>query len=532
MSRIGMVMATVAMLCFTATVMSQDQDSAQSEWVYFGEDGMLQYKEDERGNRIPDFSNCGYMGGGVKIPMAPVRAVVEPGAGDDTQRIQEAIDRVAGMQPDEHGIRGAVLLRAGTYDIEDAIHIRHSGIILRGEGRAEDGTILIARGEDQRPMIQVSGEGRLTEVQGTRQRIVNDYVAVGGRSFEVEDAGGFEVGDKVIVFRPSTAEWISILGMDQLPPRADGGTVTQWTEGSRNQLSDRIITAIDGNRITVDAPLTNSLDQQYGGGEIYKYDFPGRISQVGVENMRGIADFKGEREEQREDHSWTMISLDAVENAWVRQITSYHFAFGLARTSRSTKWVTVEDCATMQPVSLIRGGRRYPYYLMGQLILFQRLYSEESRHDVASGSNVVGPSVFLDCHARDARADSGPHHRWATGTLYDNVRVDGHSIRVQNRMQMGSGHGWAGANMVLWNCVAEHYMIQNPPTAQNWAIGCIGEIREPSWGWDTGEIGIIDSHGRHVEPRSLYLAQLEERLGPQAIENIRETTEFDLEMAE
>jgi hypothetical protein len=521
-----------AIIATAGMAMAQnDRSLARSEWVWF-DDGKLQYKEDERGNRIPDFSNCGYMGGGVKIPMAPVRAVVEPGAGDDTQRIQEAIDRVAGMQPDEHGIRGAVLLRAGTYDIEDAIHIRHSGIILRGEGRQKDGTILIARGEDQRTLIQVNGEGRLTEVQGTRQRITDDYVPVGARTFTVQDGSGFAVGDQVVVFRPSTAEWITVLGMDQIPPRPDGNPIRQWTAGSRDLRFDRIITAIDGNRITIDAPLVNALDTEFGGGEIYKYEFPGRISQVGIENMRGIADFKGDPADQREDHSWTMIRLDAVENAWVRQITSYHFAFGLARTTSATKWATIEDCAVMEPVSEVRGGLRYPFYLAGQLVLFQRLYAEQSRHDYASDGMVVGPGVFLDCVAHGSRADSGPHHRWAAGTLYDNVHVHDHSIRVQNRLRMGSGHGWAGANMVLWNSIANHYMIQNPPTAQNWLIGCIGEIRDPAFGYESGEIGIVDSHGRHVQPRSLYLAQLEERLGPEAIRNIQETMDFEVELAE
>jgi len=63
--------------------------------------------------------------------------------------------------------------------------------------------------------------------------------------------------------------------------------------------------------------------------------------------------------------------------------------------------------------------------------------------------------------------------------------------------------------------------VQKPPTAQNYAIGCIGKIdlgrfkdREP---------GIYESHGKPVKPRSLYLKQLEDRLGGQAVKNV--TTE-------
>ena len=38
--------------------------------VSIGGNGKLQYELDARGNRMPDFSMCGYMGGGVKIPVA------------------------------------------------------------------------------------------------------------------------------------------------------------------------------------------------------------------------------------------------------------------------------------------------------------------------------------------------------------------------------------------------------------------------------------------------------------------------------
>jgi len=49
--------------------------------VHLGDDGKLVYTPDERGNRIPDFSRCGYMGGGVKLPDVPVKITLEPREG-------------------------------------------------------------------------------------------------------------------------------------------------------------------------------------------------------------------------------------------------------------------------------------------------------------------------------------------------------------------------------------------------------------------------------------------------------------------
>jgi hypothetical protein len=46
--------------------------------VYPGVDGKLVYVADSLGNKIPDFSNAGYKGGGVTIPYVPVKTTVWP----------------------------------------------------------------------------------------------------------------------------------------------------------------------------------------------------------------------------------------------------------------------------------------------------------------------------------------------------------------------------------------------------------------------------------------------------------------------
>ena len=54
-------------------------------------------RPDGQGNRIPDFSYCGYGASEVAIPNAPVRVVVKPVDGDDGARIQSAIDFVGAL---------------------------------------------------------------------------------------------------------------------------------------------------------------------------------------------------------------------------------------------------------------------------------------------------------------------------------------------------------------------------------------------------------------------------------------------------
>lgn len=487
----------------------QDSDRPTSALVYPGEDGRVVYVPDDNGNCIPDFSNCGYMGGGVRIPDVPVKVTLRPAEGDDGARIQAAIDAVAELPVNADGFRGAVLLKRGTYEIAGTLKIAHGGIVLRGEGQGEDGTVLVAAETGKRTLITIAGEDKRAEVPETRRRITDSYVPVGARSFHVDGTPGLKVGDTVVVLRPSTDEWIHYLGMDRIPPRRDGGRVTQWRPGSKDLRFDRVITAIEGKKVTIDAPLCNALERKYGGGYIYKYDFPGRIEQVGVEYIRGVSEFEHETDE---DHAWNFIGLRAVANAWVRQVTAVHFGYSAVGVSRRCKWITVEDCACLDPVSRITGSRRYSFALTGELTLVQRCYARHGRHDFVMHSVVPGPNAFLDCTAEQAHSDTGPHHRWSTGTLFDNVRVQGNGINVRNRGNSGTGHGWAGAQMVFWNCTADSITCQRPPTAQNWAIGCVSEKRSGDGYWE--------SFGQPVRPWSLYLAQLRDRLGPEAVANI------------
>lgn len=478
--------------------------------VFLDEDQRLVHVPDVAANRIPDFSSAGYMGGGVPIPDVPVRLTLNPAAGDDTTRIQQAINQLSAMPLDTNGFRGALLLTAGTYSITGQLSITASGVVLRGEGSNTNGTLLVAAGTSQRALIVVGGTTSHSEVSNSRRNITNDFVPVGARSFNVDSTSGLKVGDEVMIHRPSTAAWIDAIGMNAIPERSDGLPITQWAPGAYDLRYDRIITAIEGNTITVDAPLVNSLEKQFGGGSIYRYTYNGRINQVGIENLRAISTYTSSTDE---NHSWECVLLRAVRNAWVRQVVGMHFSFSTVSIGANSKWVTVEDCALLDPVSTIDGSRRYPFYIYGQLALVQRCYARYARHDYSTSSRVSGPNVFYDCSADNSYSDSGPHQRWATGTLYDNVRVPNYDLNVQNRLNYGSGHGWSGANHVVWNSTAKRFAIQNPPTAQNWAIG----LKGTKWGGAFpayAQDGYWESHGTNVLPASLFAQQLQERLGP------------------
>ena len=126
-------------------------------------------------------------------------------------------------------------------------------------------------------------------------------------------------------------------------------------------------------------------------------------------------------------------------------------------------------------------------------------------------------NVFLDCTATAPFSSSEPHEQWVSGGLYDNVHAP-----LTARFWKNISIGWAAANVVFWTCEGP-YLIQKPPTAQNFAFGHIG-VHSVSFNIPlqdlTKENGHIESWDRHVTPRSLYLTQLRERLGEAAVRGI------------
>lgn len=478
--------------------------ASESQWVQRGVTGRLVYTPDAEGDRVPDFSDVGYRGGGVSLPRVFAALQLQPVAGDDTASIQAAIDQVSALPLGADGFRGAVHLGAGEYQISGQLTINSSGVVLRGEGRGTDGTVLRATGTSQRDLIQIAGSGSQSLVGSTRQ-MIDKTVPVGTRGFRVDSTSSFAVGDQVRITRPSTANWISDLGMDAIPPRSDGKPITQWQAGSFDLRFDRVITRIEGDRVFVDAPLTNSFELQYGGGQIKKYNWSDRIENVGVENLRAESDFASSTDE---NHSWDFVTIDDAQHVWVRNTTSAHFARSSVLSHPGAKWVTVDDAINLEPKSQVTGGRRYSFDLSGQLELVTGSQASEGRHDFVNNSTrPVGPHVFHDSVASNALDESGPHQRWATGTLFDNIVVEGDQINARNRGNFGTGHGWAGANMVIWNSTANSYIVQNPPTAQNWLVGSTGEIIDDQT-FGPQPAGYVDAHGSPVEIASLYEAQL------------------------
>lgn len=464
--------------------------------IALGSDGHLTYASYIRGDRVPDFSFCGYMAGEQLIPVVPVRVVVPALPGDATLRVQSALDYVASLPVDKDGFRGAVLLGKGVHSVEGELKIRASGVILRGCGIGPGGTILLAAGDDRRNFITIAGQN--DKIVSPEVKISDAYVPVNAMQFSA-DGGNFKAGDHIQIRRPSTDAWIKFLGCEHF-----GGGINSldWKKGERDLFWDRIITSVEGSTIKIDAPITTALDSAFGGGLVSLVEWPGRIEKSGIENMllRSAFDSANPKDEA---HSWMAVVIERAMNVWVRQVDFEHFAGSAVAVYETGRQVTVEDCRSFSPVSEIGGQRRNTFFTNGQQTLFQRCFAEYGYHDFAAGFCAAGPNAFVQCESKLPYSFSGTIDSWASGVLFDVVNVDGQALSYLNRGQDGQGAGWSAANSVFWQCTAARVDCYRPPTANNWAFGI--------WAQFSGDGYWADSNN-HIRPRSLYYAQLSDRL--------------------
>jgi hypothetical protein len=277
-------------------------------------------------------------------------------------------------------------------------------------------------------------------------------------------------------------------------------------------------------------PLSDSFDGKFvspPGVAVVKIRPAARLSQVGIENLHI------ESPPQPISHSsphFTAMRING-EDCWVRDVAIDETMNSVGVSGRR---ITLQRMSVARKAQHQGASKPAEFAPNGSQVLMDRCsVGGDNVWFIAVGAGVAGPIVALNCNfAGNSRAES--HQRWSTGMLYDNCRAHDGGFEIRNRGSMGSGHGWSLGWGVVWNCVAKDYIVQNPPGAANWLIGSRGENRLAPRPFGTGpmlEQGIVDSPEQPVMPRSLYLAQLKERLGTEALANLGYGSADDLQSA-
>lgn len=449
-----------------------------------------------------DYSTCGYHASEKPIPDVKNAVYVSNNGADCYERLQRAINYVASLKPDKNGHRGAVLLGEGTYNISKPLRISASGVVIRGAGRGK--TTIIKHGYDRGALLYI--EGGMSMTGGDTIAVAGQKTMAGATTLTLKDASKLKKGERIRIVRPSTKEWIESLNCYDF---GGGLDYTGWKPTDIDITWDRTITAVNGNSITIDAPITTTLNEEYGGAFAVTGYNNAEISECGVENLTLMSDHNSWNPKD-EDHCWDAIWADNARDCWVRRVEFKSFAGSAVNLQKNTSRITVEDCIAGDPVSETGGWRRCVFLTRGQQTLIQRCVSRQGIHDFAAGYCAAGPNAFVQCEGENSLGFSGSIGSWAAGLLFDIVNIDGNDISFKNLEQFQFGTGWNTANSMMWQCTGSTLYCYSPDKDnRNSAHGC--------WGTLTGNAEWTSSND-HVQPRSLFYAQLQKRMGKDAVD--------------
>jgi hypothetical protein len=485
---------------------------AQSAWVYYDGTGHLAYQTWTNGNRIMDFSDAGYMGGGVSLPTVPTVLTLNPSGGDDKTALQNAINIVSAL-PLTNGFRGALQLGSGTFLVSGQLNISASGVTIRGAGTGAGGTTIQMTSGSTMTLFNVSGSGSPSE--SSTVNMTDGYVPSGTKTFNVSSTSGYNIGDTVNIHRVVTSNWVHYLGMDTL---VRNGATQTWLNVGTVITTDRTIKQISGNQITLDVPLTDSFDSQYLGtpaGTMSKYAWSGRISQVGLEHFRILAPAVAD--------PYISVHMNDLIDSWARDIVIQD-GVNCFTLDKNTKRVTIDSVTITHTVPSTNAAGPSDFACTGTQIFYNKCQTlGTGSWPFVTHTVGTGPIVVLNFYTTQA-AGISPHQRWCTGILSDNCNLPNapsgtQGIAYRNRGTAGSGQGWTTGWSVAWNITTPYFLVSAAPGTVNWCVGGIGAHTTHSPDPD----GIYDSLGTHVTlgtTGSLYLEQLRERLGDAALANI------------
>lgn len=449
-----------------------------------------------------DYSTCGYHASEKPIPDVKNAVYVSNNGADCYERLQRAINYVASLKPDKNGHRGAVLLGEGTYNISKPLRISASGVVIRGAGRGK--TTIIKHGYDRGALLYI--EGGMSMTGGDTIAVAGQKTMAGATTLTLKDASKLKKCERIRIVRPSTKEWIESLNCYDF---GGGLDYTGWKPTDIDITWDRTITAVNGNSITIDAPITTTLSEEYGGAFAVTGYNNAEISECGVENLTLMSEHNSWNPKD-EDHCWDAIWADNARDCWVRRVEFKSFAGSAVNLQKNTSRITVEDCIAGDPVSETGGWRRCVFLTRGQQTLIQRCVSRQGIHDFAAGYCAAGPNAFVQCEGENSLGFSGSIGSWAAGLLFDIVNIDGNDISFKNLEQFQFGTGWNTANSMMWQCTGSTLYCYSPDKDnRNSAHGC--------WGTLTGNAEWTSSND-HVQPRSLFYAQLQKRMGKDAVD--------------
>lgn len=282
-------------------------------------------KEGEKWNpqgRLPDFSYAGYHSGEKPIPSPSQSAsVLTFGARpndeiDDSAAFQKAIDSTQ---------TGVILIPKGRYILSNFLEIKKSGIVLRGEGQGQDGTILYM----PKPATEISGKkdygfatggsGQIISFSGANTSPYLTNVKPGAQrgthTVTVDNPSKIKAGDKVMLQvnddKLGGAFWRH-LHNDRLNSWQE---LVDWAAASGKWLFT--VTKVKGNQVTFKEPLRFDIRAPWSAQLLGQ----NQIEECGIENIRLEFPSDVQATPHLQEPGYNGILFIRANNCWVQGVT-------------------------------------------------------------------------------------------------------------------------------------------------------------------------------------------------------------------
>jgi hypothetical protein len=462
---------------------------------------------------LPDFSFAGYHFSEKEIPATTgkkVFNVVDFGAvPDDGQYDDEAIQKaVDAAEKNEEG--GVVFFPAGKFllakdnDSTKCIRISKSNIVIKGSGSGLNGT------EIHQDQMRINGRQIIFRpVTNDQKRLTIVTKNAERESFwlSVESTASLKIGMDVVL-RHRSEEFTKIYFAPlRLKP--------QWTrlfgDGGGIYIHEiHTIEKIEGNKIKFKNPihfdLTLVKEKPF---ELLTFN---SIEECGIENIRFTSNWKNYPEEfihhknAIHDYAYEAVGMEYVKNSWVRNCEFQDWNEGLfIRSGYQVSVLNVNFTG--------KKGHASVHARTGYGVLIKHCnFNNAQHHGAGTGYSAVNTVITQCTLGTDQNIDI--HSGQPFATLYDDITGG----VFYNLGGPEPGHPHHGKYLVLWNfrhqsVKEQHYNFWDLDKRRNYTIAqpfLIGFQSDQKVTFEN--VGINESKGKEVLPKSLFDAQLTLRL--------------------
>jgi len=462
---------------------------------------------------LPDFSYAGYHFSEKEIPDQSKRkkfSVTDFGAVPndalfDDEAIQKAIDAA-----EKHPGGAVVYFPTGKYliapdnDSLKQIRISKSNIVLKGSGSGNGGT------EIYQANMRLNGRQFVFKPSSNKTEKITTVTKNAAREsfwLEVADASALKAGQDIVLRHRSeefTRLYFSPLALK-----------SEWTRLFGDKAGMQIqeihtVEKIEGNRIKLKNPLhIDVVLVKSASFDIYNFI---SIEECGIEDIRFSSNWKSYPEEfvhhknGIHDYAYEAVGMEYIKNSWIRNcvFSDWNEAV-MIRAGYQVSVLNVDFIG--------KKGHTSVHARTGYGVLIKKCHFNNAQHHGAGTGYSAAGTVITQCTlGTDQNFDI--HSGQPYATLFDDI--DGGVF--YNLGGPEPGHPHHGKQLVLWNfyhksAKDQHYNFWDMTRRRNYTIAqpILVEFQSNNKvGFEN--VGINESQGKAVYPKSLFEAQLQLRL--------------------